>query len=102
MTQRTAITAALFLTTLVFAAHAEQPPQPASSAEALAQAYADEVRPFLARHCLACHSGEKPKRELDLDRLAADFSDPSAQKQWLTVLERIESGEMPPKAKPRP
>jgi hypothetical protein len=62
----------------------------------------DQVRPFLTRHCLACHSSDKPKGELNLDRLTADFSGAASRKQWLVIDERITKGEMPPESKPRP
>jgi hypothetical protein len=39
---------------------------------------------------------------LALDRLTPDFADPAGRKQWLTILKRVKSGEMPPKSKPRP
>ena len=38
-----------------------------------------EVKPFLARHCLSCHSGEKPKGDFSLDKLAPDFTDEKAR-----------------------
>lgn len=62
----------------------------------------DSIRPILERHCLECHSGEEPKGELRLDQLAVDFSDEAIRKQWRAVLNRLTSGEMPPKEKPRP
>jgi mono/diheme cytochrome c family protein len=62
----------------------------------------DLVRPFLARHCLECHGTEKPKGDLRLDRLSTDFSDETTRQQWLTVLKRVQAGEMPPKGKHRP
>jgi cytochrome c553 len=62
----------------------------------------DRVRPFLVRHCLECHGAEKPKGDLRLDRLAPDFADGASREQWLTVLKRLQAGEMPPKSKPRP
>ena len=65
-------------------------------------AYEEQVRPFLKEHCIACHSGEKPKGKLALDRLAPDFADPAGRKQWQTILKRVKAGEMPPKSKPRP
>src|SRR5437764_10764728 len=64
--------------------------------------YDTRVRPFLARHCLECHGGEKPKGDLRLDRLGPDFADEANRGRWLAVLERVRSGEMPPKSKPRP
>src|SRR5262245_28734380 len=64
--------------------------------------YDDQVRPFLARHCLACHGTDKPRGDLRLDRLSTDFTDEVVRQHWLTVLKRVEAGEMPPKSKPRP
>jgi len=67
-----------------------------------AKHYDEHVRPFLARHCLECHRGEKPKGDLRLDQLVADFDGDAGRKPWRLVLERIAAGEMPPKEKPRP
>jgi cytochrome c553 len=60
------------------------------------------VRPFLARHCLSCHGADKPKGDLRLDRLSADFADSALRDRWLALLKRVKAGEMPPKGKPRP
>ena len=38
-----------------------------------------QIKPFLARHCLSCHSGEKPKGDFDLEKLAHDFNDEKAR-----------------------
>ena len=74
---------------------AEPPPPVAPKAD-------DHVRPFLAKHCQECHSGEKPKGGFSLDKLAPDFDDAANRERWLAVLKRVQAGEMPPKAKPRP
>jgi hypothetical protein len=52
-----------------------------------------EVAPVLAALCLDCHSGPKPKGDLDLSRKAGV----DAAEVW----KRVEAGEMPPK-KPLP
>ncbi len=67
-----------------------------------AKHYAEQIRPFLLRHCLGCHGVEKAKGDLRLDRLAADFADPANRERWQTVLKRVKAGEMPPIGKPRP
>jgi mono/diheme cytochrome c family protein len=67
-----------------------------------ARQFDDQFRPLLVRHCVACHSGDKAKGDLRLDRLSLDFADEVIRKQWAAVLKRIEAGEMPPKSKPRP
>jgi mono/diheme cytochrome c family protein len=61
------------------------------------------IRPVLVAHCYGCHSQEteKPKGDLRLDRLAADFGDEASRQRWATVLKRVRAGEMPPKGKPR-
>lgn len=60
------------------------------------------VRPFVARHCLGCHSGPKPKGDFRLDRLSADFADRANRDRWRAVVEQLKAGTMPPKARPRP
>ena len=74
----------------------------ASEAPPAVPAGGDPVGPFLARHCLDCHEGDKPKGDFRLDRLSRDLTDPAVRERWLTVLERVRAGEMPPEKKPRP
>jgi hypothetical protein len=57
---------------------------------------------FLTEHCQECHSGEKPKGGFRLGKLTPDFDDVANRERWLTVRKRLQAGEMPPKAKPRP
>jgi cytochrome c553 len=61
-----------------------------------------DVRAFLANHCLECHGAEKPKGKFRVDQLPGDFTDQAGRDRWLAVLRRVQAGEMPPKAKPRP
>src|SRR5277367_3721975 len=52
------------------------PPATAFAAEARGDKTFDEhIRPFLERHCLTCHKGEKAKGDLRLEQLAPDFTD---------------------------
>jgi hypothetical protein len=53
------------------------------------------VHAFLSRHCGECHGATKPKGDFRLDQLATGD-------RWFNVLEQLQSGAMPPKAKPRP
>src|SRR3954454_19297003 len=57
---------------------------------------------FLAKHCKECHGAEKPKGEFRVDQLTADFDSQPNRDRWLAALKRVQSGEMPPKGKPRP
>ena len=66
-------------------------------------AVADEpFRTFLTTHCQECHSGKKPKGDFGLDKLSEDFGNAANRERWLAVQKRVQSGEMPPKEKPRP
>lgn len=62
----------------------------------------DEVRVFLNRHCVECHGAEKPKGKFSVDSLGFDFNEQANRDRWLSVLKRVQAGEMPPKGKARP
>ena len=57
---------------------------------------------FFRQHCETCHSGAKPKGDFDLKTLAGNFSDKKVRGLWLTVLDQLQTGQMPPEDKPRP
>jgi len=67
-----------------------------------ARAQPDPASPFLARHCLGCHAGDKAKGGFRADRLTADLTDAANRERWRDVAERVRSGEMPPDGRPRP
>ncbi len=54
---------------------------------------------FLEQHCFHCHGPDEQKGRLRLDTLTAP---PAEDDTWLAVLEAIETGDMPPRAEPRP
>lgn len=62
----------------------------------------DAHRAFFDAHCTKCHSGDKPKGDWRIDDLGADLANKSSRERWQSVLEKLESGEMPPESKPRP
>jgi hypothetical protein len=64
--------------------------------------YDKAVVPFLAKHCNGCHGGAKPKGDLDLTKLDPDMKASTSGARWAMVVEKIATGEMPPKEKPRP
>lgn len=57
---------------------------------------------FLKKHCLECHSGDKPKAELSLAGFIDNASVVKKRKTWESVLKMVEAGEMPPDDKPQP
>src|SRR3954451_572271 len=65
-------------------------------------AFKTEGVAFLKKHCLSCHSGEKPKADLALDKFTDDASLLKNRKTWQSVLDAVKGGEMPPANKPKP
>lgn len=60
-----------------------------------AQEVEKDLRPLLAKYCVECHRGEKPKARLNLERELP-------RKAWKKVFDLLHSGEMPPFDKPQP
>jgi hypothetical protein len=67
-----------------------------------AQDFDAEVRPLIRRYCLDCHSTEKHKGDLDLERFTSRAEALKKPKVWLAVIDMLSLGEMPPKEKPQP
>lgn len=65
-------------------------------------ASAHDYQKFFRQHCVKCHGPQKQEGELRLDTLGDPASSPAAQETWASVLEMIESGDMPPAKQPRP
>ncbi|MEZ6088120.1 MAG: DUF1592 domain-containing protein [Pirellulaceae bacterium] len=57
---------------------------------------------FLQKHCLRCHGPERVERELRIDTLSRDFRAGTDGHLWAEIVERINSGEMPPEDEPQP
>lgn len=77
-------------------------PSTATGQPAEGPPFEEQFRPLLKRHCVECHSGEKPKGNLRLDQLQPNFADTASREKWTAVVERLKSGDMPPKDRPRP
>jgi hypothetical protein len=60
------------------------------------------VKPFLARHCVECHSGKNTEGDLDVTKLDPDMKASADGARWAMLVERVQNGEMPPKEKPQP
>lgn len=57
---------------------------------------------FFQAHCTDCHDADMHSGNLDLTALKPEFSNPEIFGRWVKVLDRVQSGEMPPKKKARP
>ena len=71
-------------------------------AAALCGSLEASVTKFFEVHCFKCHGAEKQKGDVRLDVLGAPTAQGEHGKTWLSVLDVLESGEMPPKKEPRP
>jgi mono/diheme cytochrome c family protein len=65
-------------------------------------AFDHSVQPVLTKNCLACHNDRVQSGSVNL----AHFNDPatllSNRDEWEKVVQKVRSGEMPPKGMPRP
>ena len=69
------------------------------------EGYAEFVRPFLDKHCVSCHGGDRPKKELNLEgpKESMVAIAPLRQMRMLELIgERLRSRSMPPEKKPQP
>lgn len=60
------------------------------------------IKPFFAEHCNSCHGEKKQKADLRVDTLTINFDSPKTMGTWEEIMNRINSGDMPPKKEPRP
>ena len=64
--------------------------------------FTTRARPVLKEYCLGCHSTEKQKGDLDLERFTSFAEVLKHPRVWQGVVEQMALGEMPPKEKPQP
>ena len=60
------------------------------------------ARAFIQAHCIDCHDVGSARAGFRIDLLTADFTAGNNAGLWHEVMNKINSGEMPPKKKPRP
>jgi hypothetical protein len=73
-----------------------------ASSSALESEFKIHVRPMLEKFCVDCHSTEKAKGDLDLERFSSSREVLADTKLWQMVVEQVGLGEMPPKEKKQP
>ncbi len=57
---------------------------------------------FIESHCVDCHDATTARAGFRIDVLTGDFAAGDSASQWKEVMDKINSGAMPPKKKPRP
>ena len=73
-----------------------------SASDAVVGGFANTVGPFFNDHCIACHGEQKQKGDFRIDTLSRDFGVGKDVAMWVEVMDRINSGVMPPENKPQP
>lgn len=63
---------------------------------------ADSFEGFLEKHCVRCHGPAKVEGDVRIDMYSRDFKAGADAHHWGEVLDRINSGQMPPKGEPKP
>ena len=64
----------------------------------LAVAVATDAPPQIEKSCVECHDKDNTKGSLDLTALSFDLKDNANRARWVRIYDRVEKGEMPPKA----
>ncbi len=62
----------------------------------------DPLEQFLEKHCLRCHGSAKESSDVRIDHLSRDFKAGLDSHRWAEVLEKVNSGQMPPAEEPKP
>jgi hypothetical protein len=68
----------------------------------LVQQFAQTVRPFVQQYCVACHSGDQPAAQFDLDSYTTLESVVHDNSRWALAAGRLTAKEMPPATMPQP
>jgi mono/diheme cytochrome c family protein len=64
--------------------------------------FANQVQPFLAKYCLSCHAGARPRSGLALDGFKDEASAQKDRLLWQKIAQLIRSREMPRGFGPKP
>lgn len=62
----------------------------------------DPSRRFFEQYCYPCHAGVEPKGDFRVDTLSPDFADKANREKWLSIVEQLNAGTMPPQGKAHP
>lgn len=72
------------------------------SAAADSASFDKTVKPFLNKHCVACHGADAPEGDISLSALTVDLSNEATAKSWEQVYHQLTLARMPPKEEEQP
>ncbi len=81
---------------------AEPPALKFDTAKESRDAYEKVIAPFLAKHCEACHKGDKAEGDLEVAKLDPDMKAGTHAGRWTALRDKLVAREMPPAGRPRP
>jgi hypothetical protein len=73
-----------------------------AASSGLEQQFAQTVRPFVEQYCAACHSGDQPAAQFDLESYTTLASVVRDNPRWALAAGRLTAKEMPPAPMPQP
>ncbi|MES2981022.1 MAG: DUF1592 domain-containing protein [Verrucomicrobiota bacterium] len=73
-----------------------------TSASAAEETFKSKVLPFFEANCIDCHGPKKSKGKVTLHTLTSEISGEENLELWQSILDMVESGEMPPDDEPQP
>ena len=74
----------------------------AGGAEASPSHFLKNVEPFLAEHCVACHSGDDAEGGVALDRYVDSANVQEDYELWEKIIRLVKEHQMPPPDEPQP
>ena len=66
------------------------------------ETFQSAILPVLEDSCIACHNSDSAGGGLNVERYSSEASIVAAREQWEHILQKIRTGEMPPRGIPRP
>ena len=76
-------------------------PRVSATAPDINAEFSAKIQPLLARYCIECHRGGKPKGDLALD-VYPQRVPLEGPEVWQKVFDKLNAGEMPPEDRPQP
>jgi len=64
--------------------------------------FAKSIQPFFSANCYVCHSAQLKSGGVNLEAYQTAASVTQEREKWELILEKLRTGEMPPKPRPRP
>ena len=78
------------------------PSAPVGAAPTIDRQFQQNVRPFVEKYCVGCHSGQTPAAQFDLKSYTTLEMVTRDYPRWALVLEKLTAQQMPPKPVPQP